>query len=324
METPVFRLGLVGFDTHEEETLRQGVAQYRNVHWHCGRVDGSDAWLINGARVGRVRDSSVRVIAPNELPAGTALMLDVQSRPTAIAGPAPKMLAQMTNLWFELRQADTLTKCLSDLDRSLASLRRQYWIAGLLIERNASVGKAVYELRSDSQLLAVSKKNCLFASPNASEEQFRQATWRHCARDTVEVPADFIQHPLSELLWAYTTRTRRNLLPGRYMDSPIYLRRPPRLRPELLEDIHLLIMRELTSRPANFIELQSALNEDETTLSRALADLYYVGSVTSSPDRAGAASQHGDLWFTRAGPLDEREVSPRPMQEQPPSTVPLE
>jgi hypothetical protein len=324
METPAFRLGLVGFDKHEEELLRPGVAQYRQVQWRCGPAHGADAWLINGARVARVQESRVRVIASEEALGATALMLDVHSRPTAVSGPTPQALQQLVGHSFEVRRPETLKRCLLDLDRGLAPLRRMYRIAALLIECNATVGKAVYELRAGPQLLAVADmKGSVFSSPDASEQQLRQASWRHRARKMVDVPADFEQHALSELLWAYTTRTRRNLLPDRYTDSRIYLRRPPRLRADLVEDIHLWIIRELASGAASFVELLGRLDTDEATLTRALAALYYVGSVTSNAERAWAASQQSALWSTRAA-LSEQGVEPsRSAHEGQPSTAPL-
>jgi hypothetical protein len=323
METPVFRLGLVGFSEREEQLLRMGVGQYRQAHWRCGRAEGADAWLINGARVGRIHGTQVRVIASGDAGGEKALLLDVGSRPTAVTLPAPLLLQQLTGLSCDLRRAETVSACLAALDGRLAQLRRLYWIAAHLVKGNDMVGKAVYELRTGSQLLAVADlKGTVSVFPGATEADLEQAVWKHRARKLLEAPMDFEQHALSELLWTYTTRTRLNLLPERYTQGPIYLRRPPRVRTELLGDLHLRIIRELAIAPARLAQLVERIGVDAKAAGRALAALYYVGSVTSNPERAWAtSSQQGGPWSSRASLVDDGAF--RRSSEGQPSTTPL-
>jgi len=325
METPVFRLGLVGFGVSEERLLRELAARYKHAHWRCGRAEGADAWLINGARVARLHDSRARIIASDETGSGTTLLLDLASRPTAVATPAPQLLLQQVGLSCDLRQRETVASCLAALDRRLAPMRRLYGVAALLVKGNPTVGNAVYELRAGTQLLAVADmKGQVFVSPDAGAEQLQQAEWKHRARKMVEVPADFAQHPLSELLWTYATRSSVDLLPGRYLECRIYLRRPPRVRPELLEDAHLRIIRELAVGPSDFTELLDRVGIDPKTLRRSLAALYRVGSITSNPERVWSASLEGTIWSTRAALLDgEGETSFSRPADGHPSTAPL-
>jgi len=325
MELPVFNLGLVGFAVAEERLIRERVARYRQAHWRCGRAEGADAWLINGARVARMTDSRARIIASDDAGAGGALLLDVDSRPTAVAMPAPQLLQQMVGLSFDLHQPDTVSSCLAALDGRLAAVRRLFGVAALLVKGSATVGNAVYELRAGTQLLAVADmKGRVYVSPDVSDEQLRRAAWKHRARNMVDVPADFAEHGLSELLWTYTTRSRLDLLPERYLECRIYLRRPPRVRPELLDDQHLRIIRELAVAPADFTELLDRIGIDPKSLRRALAALYRVGSVTSNPDRVWSTSLEGTMWSTRAALLDdEGETQFSRPPDGHPSTAPL-
>jgi hypothetical protein len=324
METPVFRLGLVGFSQREEQRLRSGISEYRHAHWRCGRPEGADAWLINGARMSQIVANRVRVVGADGPNTAAALLLDVSSRPVAIALPAPQQCQQLVAHIFDPNQAGRLSTCLATLDVGLARLRRVYRTASHLVEHNATVGKAIYELRAGAQVLAVADmKGTVFISPQAGETQFRQAAWHHRARKTVAVPTDFEKHPLAELLWAYSTRTRRDLLPARYRDSLVYLRRPPRVPSELVGDVHLRIIRALAEQPLRMPDLVDTIGADDTTLARSLAALYLVGSITTNPERAWASSERGALWSSRVGLLNDATPPSRQDQDGRPSTAPL-
>ena len=325
METPVFRLGLVGFNEREEQLLRAGAAAYRQVDWRCGRAEGADAWLIKGARIARIQDNRLRVIASEGTNTGAAFLLDVGSRPVAIATPAPQQVAQLAPLFFDPAQDGALAGALAALDSQLDRLRRQYWAASLLVEHNATVGKALYELRTFDQVLAVADmKGVVHIAPRATGDQFDHAVWRHRARRSVEVLPDFERYSLAELLWTYATRTRRDLLPARYKDYAVHLRRPPRVPAELVGDVHLRIVRELAVGPASMASLAEKIGVDDRTLARSMAALYLVGSVTTNPERAWSSSEQGSLWSTRSGAFNAASLqSPGPDTDGMPSTAPL-
>lgn len=322
METPVFRLGLVGFGEREEQQLRAGAGAYRQADWRCGRAEGADAWLIKGARIARIHDNRLRVIASDGTSTGAAFLLDVGSRPVAITTPAPQQVRQLGPLFFDPAQEGGLALGLAALDAALAGRRRQFWTASHLVEHNATVGKAIYELRAGAAVLAVADmKGSVFISPTATEQEFDHAVWRHRARRTVEVPPDFERHALAELLWSYATRTQRELLPERYRESSIYLRRPPRVPQEAVGDVHLRIIRELAVDSASMANLAERVGVDDETLARSLAALYLVGSVTTNPERAWSSSDRGSLWSTRAASL--HDALPTSRQDGLPSTTPL-
>jgi hypothetical protein len=123
--------------------------------------------------------------------------------------------------------------------------------------------------------------------PSVRPANFDVAVWTRIDRERVKVPANFARASLAELMWRYVSRSPRPLLPDRYRQGPIFFRRAPRLDPVLVGEEHLLVMRELAIQPASYDALKARLSMPDAVLERALAALYYVGSVTSNRSRAG-------------------------------------
>jgi DNA-binding transcriptional ArsR family regulator len=109
------------------------------------------------------------------------------------------------------------------------------------------------------------------------------------------VPQNFARASLALLMWRYVSRSPRDLLPVRYRTGSIYFRRPPRIDPVLVDEEHLLVMRELAIRPASYDELKARLDMQDVVLARTLAALYYVGSITANRLRAGPTPVAGEL-----------------------------
>jgi hypothetical protein len=325
METAVLRLGLAGFDAREQGAIREIAEMHRAVQWVCTGVDGADAWLVNGARVARTKGDQLRVITESGDGKATAIVLDAGSRPTALAvfegvEPSPSVRR------FDLRRPESLVPVLADFAQRLHEKKLCYWTAAHLVQHNATVGKAIFELVAGSKLIAVADmKGEVAISPTAKETDFDLGVWKHRARKNVSVPDNFVHHNLTLLLWQYTTRSARDLLPARYRECTIFFRRPPRLDPQLIEDVHLLVMRELAIAPATLARLQSLLKSDGKAVERALAALYFVGSVTSNAERASQVSSRGGLAST-PGVLADDAAHLRATGssgDMRPSTVPL-
>jgi hypothetical protein len=92
-------------------------------------------------------------------------------------------------------------------------------------------------------------------------------------------------------MWRYALRTTADLLPPRYRPGRIYFRRPPKLAPRLLGDVHLAIMRELARGHASFDELQQRTGLAAQALGHALGALFLTGAITTSADRAGSTAK---------------------------------
>jgi DNA-binding transcriptional ArsR family regulator len=164
------------------------------------------------------------------------------------------------------------------------------------VERQDTLGAGAYEVRARGQLLAVvDMSGDAAVLPSVRPSNFEFAVWKRIERARIAVPDNFSRVSLSELMWRYVSRTSRDVLPPRYLKGPIFFRRAPRVDPVMVEEEHLLVMRELAVRPLAFDELQRALGMADATLSKVLAALYYVGAITSTRARAASTTVAADM-----------------------------
>jgi hypothetical protein len=189
---------------------------------------------------------------------------------------------------FDLGSSSSMQTALRQFEAWLAPLTAQFCLAAHIVEHQSALGSGKFELQVNSRVLAVvDMQGDAAVLATAGPEDFEDAWWRPC--DTFASPEHFVRTGLAQLMWQYTVRTRRDLLPKRYRTGLLYFRRAPHLPQRLVRDSHLLIMRELMVAPATFEELQQRCGFTEERLARELASLYFVGSITSNPKRAGRA-----------------------------------
>jgi hypothetical protein len=295
LELPVLRLGLAGFTADEQLAVEHMLATAAGdeLSWVIADVDVADALWFNGARTQVVGPGRVRV-APG-VPSGHSLQVQMSEtdRPIAIAQPLPPDLKALCT--FDLASRDSMAAALEQLETWLAPLVAQFSLAAHIAEHQAALGRGVFELRLNSDLLAVVDMHgdAAVRSTLEPDQLEGDAMWQRS--QGAAVPEDFVRTSLSQLMWQYAVRTQRNLLPRHYRTGMIYFRRPPRLPQQYLKDAHLLIMRELMLAPANFNELAQRCAIDEDQLARELAALYFVGTITSNPKRAApAAPRHSE------------------------------
>jgi hypothetical protein len=87
-------------------------------------------------------------------------------------------------------------------------------------------------------------------------------------------------------MWSYVQRTSRDVLPARYRNGLIHLRRAPRVPARLLKATHYRLLQELSAAPCSFDALVQRTGLDSALLSRDLASLYFAGSITSAGSQA--------------------------------------
>jgi hypothetical protein len=322
LELPVLRLGLAGFTADEQLAVERMLATSagEELSWAITEVDAADALWFNGARTQVVGAGRVRV-SPG-VPSAHALQVQMSEidRPVAIAQPLPQDLTALCT--FDLASRDSMAAALAQLETWLAPLVAQFSLAAHIAEHQAALGRGVFELRLNSDLLAVVDMHGEAAVRSTAEaEEFESGALWQRSQGTA-VPEDFVRTSLSQLMWQYAVRTQRDLLPRHYRTGMIYYRRPPRLPQQYLKDAHLLIMRELMLAPANFQELAQRCAIGEDLLARELAALYFVGTITSNPKRAAPAfTRHSESEAEAGAPshlnLDSIAPSELPGQRRP-------
>ena len=287
LELPTLRISLAGFSLEQQDTLRQMLQQDRLTRqaWEISTPEDADALWINGARTQLLADGLLRVASG--VPAGRSMQIDPTSlnRPAAFSLPVPWQFPAC--LTFEI-ESGSVAKVLWELENQLRPLIAQFCLASRILEHEAALGSGVYRVeRGDGTLLAVvDLRGDVGVLTNASAPDFDNAVWTPQPRRADQIPAPFLRCTLSKLMWEYALRTTRDVLPPRYRTDALYFRRPPRLPQRLLQDAHLLVLRELSSEPATLTDLQQRTGLDAETLARHLAALYLVGAVTSNPRRA--------------------------------------
>jgi hypothetical protein len=285
LELPLLRLGVAGFADEQLQALRAVLAEGAGTAtlWEPVPMDGADAWWINGARTQVLGVDHVRV-APGTA-GGRSIQINIGDvdRPLAFARPLPQ--AFDANCSFDLTSPSSMKAVLRQFEGWLAPLMAQFCLASHVIDHQSALGAGRFELCQGTQVLAmVDMQGEVAVRATLGPGDLEDTWWRRST--SAPVPEHFARTSLAQLMWEYTVRTQRDLLPKRYRGGLLYFRRAPHLPQRLIKDSHLLIMRELVLAPATFEDLQQRCGFPEARLARELASLYFVGSITSNPKRA--------------------------------------
>lgn len=286
IEHPVLRLGLAGFSAREQDEIRAAVPAVAPgaMAWVLTELGDADAWWVNGARLRMLDESTVKVAAAEATARSLRLRLAEIDRPVAFTLPLSCEGLQPAYT-LDVASRDSMAAVLGRFEDWLSPLAAQLCLASHIVEHQAALGSGVFEVRLDGRLLAVVDMHGeTGVLPGAGPADFEDAEWRR--RPSRHVPEDLARISISQLMWQYSVRTQRDLLPRHYRTGLLYFRRPPRLPNRLLRDSHLLLMRELASAPASFQALQQATGLHPARLAHDLAALYFVGTITSNPKRA--------------------------------------
>lgn len=292
VEQPVLGLGLLGFSEPVGVRLQAWAAQAPAgwPEWRSCDPHLADAWMIAGDAVEVLGRDEVVIRHPHGSDERLTLNRAEVDRPLAFAAPLPEGFASA-----EFFDADTETSVRQRLQRFeawLRPLRSQFALGAQLMERlGAYRSGGVVHVSLANKLLAVidiERWQAALLIP-ARPVDLSMAEWTHGASLSKEIPPSFIRLPLNRVMWSYAVRTRRDVLPARYREMRLYLRRVPRLPAHWFDELHLKLMRELMARPCNFPQLLERTGWSESELARHLGALYHAGGLTTDPDNARRA-----------------------------------
>jgi hypothetical protein len=318
VEQPVLWLGVAGFSPEQERRIDALLADQPAGWplWRRSRFADADAWWIHGANMRVLRDGTVKVAGPGERARGVQLNLEEVDRPVAFSTPlAHPEFEPMYS--FDLDAEPSARAVLQQFEGWLRPLRAQFALGAQIIQRESTLRSGVYHVSHKANLLAIVDLQEWRAglSPTARPVDFEDAQWEK-RPDTANTPPErFVRCSLTQLMWTYAQRTSRDVLPERYRKSMIYFRRSPRVPLRMLQDSHLLLLRELSASPADFNSLLERTGLSPNRLARHLACLYFAGSITSSSGHAarrgvairedaevGAAAMAADMPLSPIGP----------------------
>jgi hypothetical protein len=305
IELPVLRLGLAGFSAEQQDQIRAALpsAAPSTVSWTLCELGQADAWWVNGSRSRMLDEQTVLVTAGT--PQAPSLQLAALNTDRPVAFTLPLACTGLRPAYsLEIGSRGSMAAVLDQFERWLSPLTAQLCLASHIVEHQTALGAGVFEVRLDGRLLAVvNMRGEAAVLPGAGPADFENADWRRCAAGYL--PENLARASMSRLMWQYSLRTQRDLLPRHYRSGLLYFRRPPRVPTRLLQDSHFLVMRELAVEPVNFQALQQATGLPPERLAHDLAALYFVGSITSKRKRAAPyqvprRSDHGDGGHTNS------------------------
>lgn len=317
LEQPVLRLGLLGFGDAAAARLGAWAAATQPgwPAWQACDPHMADAWMISGPAVD-VLDRDVLTIR-HPLDSGERLSLNRAEvdRPLAFATPLPDGFASAE--FFDAGDEQSVRQRLQRFEAWLRPLRSQFALGAQLTDRLPRHKGEVVHVVHEGRLLAVLDLARWQAGLLTAVRpvDLAMADWVRRPSRANDIPTSFIRLPLNRVLWTYAVRSARDLLPARYRQQVIHLRRVPSLPARWFDELHLLLMRELMARPGTFADLCLRSGADAVALAHHLAALYFAGAVTTDPDsarRAEPAARRAllSLQFDQAG--GEADPTQRP------------
>ncbi len=308
MEQPLLRLGMLGFSDDVGLRLQALASEERQgwPRWRCYDPHVADAWMINGTAV-EVKGRDELVI---NHPFGSKERLTLHraevDRPLAFAAPLPEGFASAE--FFEASDEQSVRQRLQRFEAWLRPLRSQFALGAAVASRQSGLRDVVH-LVLEGKLLAVLdfvRWQAGILVP-ARPVELSMAEWVAQPASANDIPPTFIRLPLHRVMWTYAVRTARDVLPGRYRRSRIYLRRVPQLPARWFGPEHLELMHMLTQSPATFDELLELTGLRAPLLAHSLAALYHAGGLTTDPESARRSEGQTRLSLTMLK-LDGKET----------------
>lgn len=287
IELPLLRLGLIGFSIEQQARLNETVARLASggMVWHIGTFSEADVLWVNGSRTLVQADGTLRVASG--VPAGRSVQLSLAEidRPIAFSIPLPQNLGPADR--FDMNSPASLQELMAKIEGWMRPLAAQFCLASHVIDNEGALSSGVYRVSCNDTLLAVvDLQGDVGVLPSAGPADFEDAMWVHCPAVSDGIPDSFVRASLSQVMWQYALRTDRDLLPRRYRKGLLYFRRPPRVPQRMVNDTHLLLLRELAVSPTSFDDLRERTALSRENLAHDLAALYLVGAITANPKRA--------------------------------------
>lgn len=304
-ELPVLRLGLLGFNPAQQAIFETALVVLRTrLKWQVVPLDQADAVCVNGSRALVRPDGHIEVAGSTPGAPPVCLFPDDTDRPLAFSLPlAPGVESAST---FDMASPASTRAMLEKFEGWLRPACIQFCLASRIVQERLDVSSTstVFHVSVDGRLVAiVSRRSGIGVLPIADPVRLDGAIWARRPAAADEIPGHFVQAGLTQVLWQYALRTRRQLLPTYFRAGPLYWCRSPQLPQRLFSDSHLMIVRELAHAPATFAELGQRTGLAEAMLTRDLAALRIVGAVTNDrkqalraavqPPERGAASPKG-------------------------------
>ena len=173
---------------------------------------------------------------------------------------------------------------LLDLNDPMLDAAARYVMGSLMVNRHndGDAMKGLWHLLATDTLLAVVDIDRVTVSirPDTHFLELEHAHW--AARpEHARAPVHFHHISIERLMWEYARRSGHDLLPVRYREREITLRRFPRLPLASMNETELTLLTALRQKPLSLAQLSQYLQLPTDQTSNILGALYFSGAITT-------------------------------------------
>ena len=221
MQTPVMRMGLVGFQEADDLYLCKLLKTRGAIlQWERWPFVEADALWINGAKAEPAKDGLVRVPSPDPLRPDTLLDLRELERPMAFTQPMGNRKLQPPML-FDPHNAASVDQVLRIYEGLLRPLALQLTLARSIADQLDRLASPTYHLTLRGNMVAVVNIGGPVGISSALlPADLASADWSSRPSAAGTCPDHFMRTSFGELMWQFTTRTPNDLLPDKYRRKP--------------------------------------------------------------------------------------------------------
>jgi hypothetical protein len=314
MRHPRLNLGLIGFSTVQRARLQSSLEKittqtiptahiedtvnlFNRPAWHITDFREANALLLNTEQARWDAANILRFHSDPHHPNLVGVQLSELAVPYGVGGACsealdPVLLSTVPRVVMD--DEASLTRALQNFEALLRPLRAAYALAYHLIERRHELdGEHTFHLIRNGVLDAVVD---LPLRRVAMREGLRpvdldDANWQRRPATAHSPTQGFAVWMIEEVEWVYAMHCKQFVLPARYQQKPIYLRRLPRVRGGMLYPRHNLLLQLLGRQPCTYEHLSGVWKDGTGELLRDLYALYLCRAITTSSKKSKHAME---------------------------------
>lgn len=319
MQHPLLNLGAIGFSP-EQRALIEAQLSLNQTELDADGLAGSlghpvwqltdhsvaNALLLNAQHISWTDQHDVRFHADAQHSDIVGLRPSELTVPYAISGALTAQIAAMMPSAAPntlLHDKRSIVHTLQYFEALLRPLRTLYALAFHMAERHSELDNAhVFHVDLEGLLLAMvdMPEQRVIVRDGVRPFDLEDSVWSPRPKSANSVPAGFSVWTAQEVSWVQAMHGQSYALPKRYCAKPIYFRRMPRVRAQMLYPRHSALLELLSHQSWDFHELWSALGSSEEVLRRDLYALYLCQAITTTAHKLPAASSSG--WASKDTP----------------------
>ena len=286
MPVPRMRMGLVGF-ADEKQLLNLLMSRNRNLQWERWPFIDADALWINGAHAQPLRGNLVRIPSVDPAKPATVLNLKEIDRPTAFTLPFANGYFTPP-LAFDPHKVDQVADVLNVFEAALLDTAAELTLASEIAARRHGLAAPSYHLMVRGRLLAIfNASGEIGLAPQLAPHELEEAEWAGRPAAGGQIPGQFRRTTIAQVMWNHVMRSADDLLPSRYREGTIHWRRMPAVPPRWIREEHMMLIAVLSTGPQTVASLSDTTGLSPAAVSQGLAALYFGGSLTTDPRKAG-------------------------------------